>query len=383
MRHDLALIRKGHELDAVFDLSPGGIVVFNDDDCLTRINKPMNEWLLAAGIQLIEGVSRDDFWRVVRQNSCADSAGHLQRHVEPGEGAIDFGIEGRLTLKFREKIISDDHGASYSRVIYFTDITQEFTLDQSKSNFLATAAHELRTPLSVILGFAELLTTDDFPMEQRRELSGSIFKHSLHLRELLGDLLDLAKIEAEGAGHFRFEECRVSDWLIQVLTSLTTQRDGLLIYGGRELNVRVPQALTDLHANIDPSKLQRVLQNLLSNAHKYSPEGSAIDVVLEACPGEDEGKFALSVIDRGVGMSTQQLKMAFKRFWRADSNTGHIPGTGLGLAICKEIVDFHGGVIRINSRPGQGTQVSVVLSINPKQNLPVLAVKPMIEAVKT
>lgn len=364
MLRSIELVRKGRELDAVFDLSPGGIAIFGDDNRLVSLNKTMRTWLDLSGIKMPKSSLIADFWRLLKSQSRDDSLLHLARHVDQGAGAIDFKGEHRLTLKYKEKILFDDQGSAFSRVIYFTDITQEFMLDESKSVFLATAAHELRTPLAVILGFSELLSSENYSMEEIRSLAGSIHNHSLHLRELVGDLLDLAKIEAEGAGQFRFERCELSGWLEQAIILSTTETDSIRFFNQHKLDLLIADEVRGLKSNIDQSKLGRVLMNLLSNADKFSPERSPITVAMKVGEDADAGSILLIVSDRGVGISPQDCRMLFKRFWRSERSSDNTSGTGLGLAICKEIIDFHGGKIRVSSVVGLGTEVTVALKIS-------------------
>ncbi len=240
--------------------------------------------------------------------------------------------------------------AGTSVVVYFRDVTREAELDRMKSEFLSTAAHELRTPMASILGFSELLMMRRYDEDKTRELLGTINSQAQRLTNLLNDLLDLARIEARRAEGFRFEALPLRSAIDDTLTAF------MLPDNRHRLVLHIPPNLPDIRA--DRAKFQQALLNVLSNAFKFSPDGGEVEVrVLEAHP---EGKplIGISVRDHGIGMNEEALAHAFERFYRSD-RSGHIPGTGLGLPLVLEIVKLHGGSVTLDSEPDVGTCITL------------------------
>ena len=224
-----------------------------------------------------------------------------------------------------------------------------------KNEFLANVSHELRTPLNSILGFADLLkdaSTVNADVKSARYLQ-NILHSGRHLLELINDLLDLAKIEA-GRMDVRPAAISLSDLfegLISILKPLSETK---------HLTI-VPTISTDVPIiETDPSKLQQVLYNFLSNAIKFSPPKGRIDLVAERV---DDG-VRIAVTDRGPGIPPDKQAIIFEKFRQLDASvTRQHSGTGLGLAISKELTTLLGGAIGVNSLPGAGSTFWVMLPI--------------------
>ncbi len=234
--------------------------------------------------------------------------------------------------------------------LYFRDVTREFEVDRMKTEFLSTAAHELRTPMASIYGFSELLLGRTLPPEQLHEAIGIIHRQSALLVDLINELLDLARIEARAGQDFRLQSTALQPLLDETIAALSVQHGGRAV----QCDVRHGQSLVTL----DRRKTRLALTNVLSNAFKYSPQGGA--VVLSTLTRDRAGQTQLGVRvrDEGMGMSVEQLARLFERFYRADP-LGDIPGTGLGLSLVKEIMSLQGGDIEVSSTLGQGTEVTL------------------------
>jgi len=226
--------------------------------------------------------------------------------------------------------------------------------DRIRSEFVSTAAHELRTPLSVLLGFSELLTLpgsrDQFSARQREEFLTEISRKAEQLSKIVDDLLDVSRMTAGVA----FEMDKVPQNLNQLLRkALESHR-----LQNHERNFRL-----DLHAadtsrvNCDSQRIQQVLDNLLSNAIKYSAPGG--EIVLASRDAGDQYEF--SVRDDGIGMSSEHSKRVFEKFYRVDSSDTATSGLGLGLSIVRQIVEAHDGQVSLTSNPSSGTLVTVTL----------------------
>jgi signal transduction histidine kinase len=248
-----------------------------------------------------------------------------------------------VVLQINARVTSDG-----DLVFHFRDITVEFEVDRMKSEFLATAAHELRTPLSSILGFTELMIDRVMAPEKQRDLLQTVHKQGLLLAELINELLDLSRIEARQGKDFHRQQCRVDSIVRQTIS-------GLLIKGDkRQVSVKFDHGKHRIL--VDPDKTAQALLNVLSNAFKYSPQGGAIELdTLIRDVGRVE-EVGIRVKDHGLGMTPEHVARIFNRFFRADPS-GKIPGTGLGMSLVKEIVELQDGQVEIESQLGLGTSI--------------------------
>jgi len=224
-----------------------------------------------------------------------------------------------------------------------------------KSEFLASMSHELRTPLHTIIGFSELLAEQlQGPLnEKQQRFIQHIHKDSLHLLELINDVLDLSKIEA-GKSDLRYEPFDVSSAIEEVLSSIRPQ--GLAKSLHIETEVAVPTAL-----EADRVRFKQILFNLLSNAVKFTPEGGTVRVEALVRDGFAE----ISVIDTGIGIPSEEHESVFDKFYQVGHTTkGVREGTGLGLAITKKLVEEHGGNIRLKSERGKGSRFTFTLPLD-------------------
>ena len=225
--------------------------------------------------------------------------------------------------------------------------------DQVKSDFVSSVSHELRTPLASILGYLEILTSEEVGelTDLQSEFLDIIETNSHRLLTLIDDLLTLAGLE-NGKLAMRLEAFDLSEL---VCSGIQAERPALA-ERGLEIDLQLP---TDpVQINADTHRLEQVVDNLLANAIKFTPAGGRISVRLT----EADGLAELVVEDSGIGISPDDVGNLFERFFRAGSATEQaIPGTGLGLAISKGIVEAHGGAIAVTSELGHGSTFTVLL----------------------
>ena len=226
---------------------------------------------------------------------------------------------------------------------------------RAKSEFLANMSHELRTPLNAIIGFSELIadpSAGDPVAEKIREYAGHINRAGRHLLNIISDILDISKIES---GTFALE--LESYPLREVILASTALVEARIAEKKQSLLLNLPASLPTVIA--DGRRLKQVLINLLSNAHKFTPEGGRI--VVTAAARADE-TVDMSVQDSGIGMTCEQIVVALKPFGQVvTSRTRSQEGTGLGLPIAKALIEQHGGSLSIVSRENLGTIVSLTL----------------------
>jgi signal transduction histidine kinase len=226
---------------------------------------------------------------------------------------------------------------------------------RAKSEFLARMSHELRTPLNVVMGFTELML-DQVPgevNEEQRQCLDDILTSSRDLLELINEVLDLSKVEAG-----KVELRRKNITLAGVVESVTSAMMAVLSQRKQSLDVDLDKRLPLLQA--DEARLRQVFFNLLSNASKFTPDGGKIKIEASS----KDGWCQVSVSDNGIGVKEKDLKQIFEPFYQADSSmTRERKGTGLGLSLVKEIVEMHGGQIRVESKYGKGSRFTFTLPV--------------------
>ena len=223
----------------------------------------------------------------------------------------------------------------------------------AKSDFLAAMSHELRTPLNAIIGFSELLMappggTPVAPSEVH-EYAGHVHGAGLHLLELINDILDLSRVEA-GRLELRYERVDVARLLAETLATVRPLAEA------RNLTLESADA-QPLEADVDAARLRQVVYNLVSNAIKFTPAGGTVSVSLS----QDEDSLRLTVTDTGAGIDPADQGRVFEAFEQL--TPGSAEGTGLGLALTRQLVDAHGGSIKLESALGMGSSFTVVLPL--------------------
>ena len=222
--------------------------------------------------------------------------------------------------------------------------------NRAKTDFLAAMSHEIRTPLNGVLGMAAALETTPLSDLQRRML-GVINESGQSLMTLLSDILDLSKIES---GHMEFEETPLDlGASLQAVASLYEETARAKDLG---FTLHVGDGARGVFLG-DPTRIRQVLQNLVSNAMKFTASGS-VEVRADAVPlGDGRREITFEVIDTGVGISAEAQGRLFSKFMQAESSTTRkFGGTGLGLAICRELVHAMGGEIGVDSEEGRGSR---------------------------
>jgi signal transduction histidine kinase len=225
-------------------------------------------------------------------------------------------------------------------------------LDRMKDEFVLTASHELRSPLTSVQGFAELLVLErDQLTPAQADTVEIILDNTRHLVRLLNDLLDLARSDA-GRLTIRPVPTEVAPLVAEAVRTMRGQTEAAEQVLGEDVDEGLPPL------RVDPDRIRQVLLNLLTNAHEYCPERASIRVSAQQVGAEVE----ISVNDDGPGIPASQLEHIFERFTRGDAGlTQRVGGTGLGLAISKSLVELHGGTIGADSVPGEGSTFRITL----------------------
>ena len=234
------------------------------------------------------------------------------------------------------------------------DITQQKMADSMRDQFIDTATHELRTPLSNIKAYAETLATcDTIEIEQQKEFCNIINSEVTRLARFVDDLLSISSMEVGSlsADCQKVDTARMFEEVIAKVQPLMQQKE-------IQFEVRLPAKMQELH--LDKDKMVAVLVNLLGNAAKYTPPSGhvALKVTL------DDTQLQIGVEDTGVGISSEELPRVFDKFFRSsDPRVQEEAGTGLGLSLAQEVVHMHGGELKVESEPNQGSTFLVTIPL--------------------
>jgi PAS domain S-box-containing protein len=346
-----ALADRSARLDAIFKLSPDGFVLFDSTGWLAYGNPAFYEmtgWLPKHTI----GVLDLDAFEHLFEEHC-DPAFPYQRLVTDGQQDDSPALLrlARPSRRVLSRTVRHTLAESGETILYFRDVTRETEVDRMKSEFLTTAAHELRTPMASIFGFSELLLRREVTIERRREMVETIHRQASWLIHMLNELLDLARIEARQGKDLLFEPVPIRALVEDVLATLMVPGD--------PRQVQVVGEISTQNVTVDAEKTRQALLNVLSNAYKYSPDGGDIQLwTVSRLDGQGRTQWGIAVRDHGIGMTTEQIRRIGERFYRADPS-GNVPGTGLGMALVREIMGLQGGTIDIDSEFGEGTTITL------------------------
>lgn len=359
------LHERNEQINAIFALSPDGFVAFDASGSIVHVN-PAFAAMSGAAAQRLLGMTHAAFdaWL---GSVCVP---HARWNAQSARQALDPSRRTQVVLGAGLRVLQvrarESGGATRALVLYFRDVTHETQVDEMKSEFLSTAAHELRTPMASVYGFAEVLLTHEASEAERREYATIIHEQAGNMTRILDELLDLARLEARRGQDFAPVALELHAQVSDILRAFRPPQ------GRQAPRLSAPQV--PLGCRADPGKLRQALLNVLSNAYKYSPQGGPVEVSLSleeaggaaGVPGAQGNEFGqparvcIAVRDHGIGMSPEQRARVFERFWRADSS-GSMPGTGLGMSIVKEIFERMGGEVSVESAPGRGTTVRMLL----------------------
>ncbi|MFT7009415.1 MAG: PAS domain S-box-containing protein [Colwellia sp.] len=339
------------ELEAVFNLSPNGFLILANDQTISYANPALYS-IFSLVTDCLGGNDWEYFTSLIDKSM--DHEQHkdlklLDELLTENILYLTLPLEKILRVS-RQKI--DKNDVNSSDILFFVDITHETIVDKMKSEFLTTAAHELRTPLSSVMGFSELLTMRDYSPEKTKEMAQSINKQSIRLKQIVDDLLDIASIENNTIGLLDMVQDTLEITLIELCEDFSGSDNFHFI------DFHKPKCWPVVE--FEQSKIRQVITNILNNAYKYSPKSPKVKVSTTMRIIDKKSEFGVIVEDNGIGMTPENLSHVGERFYRAD-NSGNIAGTGLGISIIKEIISMHKGQLQIESTLGEGTIVTIWL----------------------
>ena len=343
------------QVDAILRSVVDGLIVTDMRHRIVLMNQAAEAQLGLRATEVIGLTVR----QVIRNKGLPGALLAITPQAAARPGGVDLELPGPdapspRVLRARTSLLRSGQERPTGAVTLLQDVTRERELDRLKNEFISTAAHELHTPLTALLGFAEVLlhpeTFGPFSAEQQREFLAEIYQSGERLAGTVDDLLDLSRIESGRGIPLRRSPCDLAALVGKVVAYFRrlAQGHGFVL----ELVATRPPVLV-----VDRDKVVQVLENLLSNAVRYSPGGSTIRI-----GGEETAEgYRIEVSDEGIGMTPLQASRAFEKFYRVDASNTARGGLGLGLSIARHIVEAHGGRIWVTSNPGAGTTVSFLL----------------------
>ncbi|MDO9104826.1 MAG: CHASE domain-containing protein [Methylovulum sp.] len=339
------------DLDAVFAQIPDGIVVFDHQDKVSHVNDTFCNMIGLQNQQLL-GIDEAAFNAMLleRRVNDDDNLDNKRQAVF----SITSTTNTSSNLMTLQRTLIGLNQRRISHILYFRDITNESLVERMKSEFVSTAAHELRTPMSIIFGYSELLQQQTFDEAAQKRMMTAINEQSKSIINILNELLDIARIEARAGKVFNLELIRPAPLIQELVDSFMMAGDE------RRPHLHLNSALPELM--LDSEKIKQVLKNCLSNAFKFSPADQDVNLYVDMAETEGKPAVAIAIEDHGIGMTPEQLDRVFEKFYRANTS-GKSPGTGLGMALVKEIIEHHNGSVQINSEYGKGTTVTLYLPV--------------------
>ena len=363
VRQEAARAEANEQLRTIFALSPDALVSFDVQGHVKFANEAFFRLTGLPPAQVVDQPAQVVDAQLRALCAMPDEYPGLEA-LFPSEAAVPGGPEDapppgparmRLTLERPRHAVLDVVGLrgesqAVSRLLYLRDITHETEVERMKSEFLHTAAHELRTPMTAIHSCVELLLLREFEPPRRRQLLQIVQRHSQTLIHIVNELLDLARLEARNSGDFEFEDVCLSDVVQQAVGDFVAPEGR----AAPELQTEGP--VGSLRVHVDVRKLKQVVGNLLSNAYKYSHQGPVC--VRVRADAAMPGVVGFEIQDQGIGLTAEQLARVGERFFRADTS-GQVLGTGLGMSIVAEMVALMKGQLSKASVPGQGSTFGV------------------------
>jgi len=324
-----------------------GVIVTDPDNKVLVLNSVAQSWLGLSEEEILE----QPVEKVIYEQNLLSLINKIRNERNHEDTTVELNIKPDdkrklIVLQAKAAQVIDAEDKLIGIVTIFRDITKEKEIDRMKTELVSMVAHELRSPLTSIAGFSELLLDEGVTQEQSREYAEIILKESNRLGDLINKFLDISRIES---GKSQVHKTPVQ--MAHVVESVLEMNMYLAERKGMKVNLNIPDDLATVW--VDREMMGEVILNLFSNAVKYSPDGKSITIEVE----DKDDEQLVSVIDQGHGIPEKALTKIFEKFYRVTDNEQiqEVSGSGLGLSLVKEIVELHNGSIWVESKLGEGS----------------------------
>ncbi|MDQ6418372.1 ATP-binding protein [Paenibacillus sp. LHD-117] len=339
------------QLESVLANMINGVVMIDVNGQILLMNRRAEEVLGFSARELVgrhfaEAKQQYELAQIIQE--ALDTREHLREE-------ITFYFPEERLLELNLVPVHENDGGDFSGVLLvLQDVSAIRRLERMRSEFVANVSHELKTPIAAVKGFAETLLGGAVKDEETaRSFLQIIFDESDRLNRLIGDILELSKIESRRVPLI-FSPVEMDGFIAKTVTLLESEakRKGITLD---------PNVESGLYLEADEDRLRQIMMNLLSNGINYTPEGGRVAIRILAL-GEDHVRIQIS--DSGIGIPKKDLPRIFERFYRVDkARSRSSGGTGLGLSIVKHLVELHKGTISVSSTVGVGTTFTIDLPV--------------------
>lgn len=351
------IIEEKRKLETIIKNIADGVIVTDPRLNVSVLNDAIRKWYNLSD-ENVNSKPLADYIEEPKLIQLIEDATNKKRKILPGvEMAVKPEGEWKTRiLQGRAARVFQDDGVLIGVVTILRDVTQQKEIDRMKTELVSMVAHELRSPLTSISGFSELLLDDDITREQSEEYARIILTEASRLSDLINKFLDISRIESG----------RIQPKKSQVDLNETVQMvigNNSYLAGKKNIQVEVHESAETAQVFADGGMMEQVFLNLFSNAVKYSHDNTRIDIVVK----NTTQNVIVEVHDQGFGIPRDALSKIFDKFYRVtdDQNVREVTGSGLGLSLVKQIVDLHNGHMEVDSELGKGSVFSVIL---PKVN---------------
>ncbi|WEK53230.1 MAG: ATP-binding protein [Candidatus Cohnella colombiensis] len=346
----------GTRLQSVLDNITSGVIMINDDGIITLYNRQAE---LLLGSQSHERVgrmyseNRQQYELINLVHDALDNPQYVHQEM-----TVYYPEERQLSVSLVPLMVNVEQESGL--LIVLQDVTSIRRLENMRSEFVANVTHELKTPVAAVKGFAETLLSGAMSdPDTAKSFLTIIHDESERLNRLIGDILELSKIES------RRTPLQYSP--LDMAAILERMRELMSKEASRKhINLDI-QSEAELFFEADEDRIGQILMNLLQNGINYTPDGGMVKVraeLIEAATADEEDKIQIIVSDTGIGIPKQDLPRIFERFYRVDkARSRSSGGTGLGLSIVKHLVELHHGSIRVESTLGVGSKFIIELPL--------------------
>ena len=325
-----------HKLEQILTSVVDGVVVYNAEEEIILVNHTVRKAFnlgeeMLAGQKIEEVFSPSSLLQAIRGKVKTPNQGEIQGNDQ------------------RVYDVSVTQIPEIGSVATFHDITYLKELDNLKNEFITTVSHDIRSPLTSIMGYVNLIERSGEVNEQQSEFIEHVKQSADSITELINDLLDLGRVE--GTVEENIQPLSISPIIQETVEAYKNQINDRK----QVVSVLAPEDLPLINGN--SLQIRQMMDNLLGNAIKYTPVGGLISVSAE----QEDGQVIIQVSDSGPGIPVEEHAKIFQKFYRSKNVDKSVPGTGLGLAITKTIVDNHHGRVWVNSHIGSGSTFVVML----------------------
>lgn len=347
------IIEEKRKLETIIKNIADGVIVTDPKLKISVLNDSIKRWYDLQETDVFEK-PLSKFIEEPKLLQLIEEATKRKKTVLPGvEVAVKPEGEWKTrVLQGRAARVLQDDGVLIGVVTILRDVTQQKEIDRMKTELVSMVAHELRSPLTSISGFSELLLDEDIDREQSEEYARIILTEASRLSDLINKFLDISRIES---GRIQPKKSYVDlNDTIQMVVG-----NNSYLASRKTIEVEVHESPVAASVYADNGMMEQVFLNLFSNAIKYSPGKTRIDIVVKS----SQQNVVVEVHDQGFGIPREAIPKIFDKFYRVtdDENVRESTGSGLGLALVKQIIDMHGGHLEVSSEVGKGSVFSAIM----------------------